>query len=404
MVLGCAVTGSFLVAVPSLATANTKDTATTTTTGLTPTSSSTTTSTTTTLSTNPATIPRALRLPWPTQASAAVAVPQLSVAASSPAQPRVPIASLAKMMTTWVVLHKLPLTFAQPGPCLSVNANDFALYKQDVATGQSNVTIALGERLCEGALLRGLLVHSAGDYAQLLTTLMHESEAQFVTVMNKDAKAFGLKHTHYVDYTGISPGDLSTAQDQSVLAVALMTDEPIVRSIVALTSVNLPVAGVVGSYTPYDGEYGVVGVKSGFTTPAGGCDVMAINIALDHVVFTTYAVVLGVHGDDAIDRAGEFALILSQSLRSKMRIEATESGTSVEWAGWPGYVVFSTTTTTTTTTTTSTTTTTVPATTSTTTTTTTSTTTTTVPATTSTTTTTTVPTTTTTSTTTSTTG
>jgi hypothetical protein len=145
-----------------------------------------------------------------------------------------------------------------------------------------------------------------------------------------------------------------------------MTNEPIVRSIVALTSVNLPVAGVVGSYTPYDGEYGVVGVKSGFTTPAGGCDVMAINIALDHAVFTTYAVVLGVHGDDAIDRAGEFALILSQSLRSKMRIEATESGTSVEWAGWPGYVVFSTTTTTTTTTTTSTTTTTVPATTSTT--------------------------------------
>jgi D-alanyl-D-alanine carboxypeptidase (penicillin-binding protein 5/6) len=376
LVLGVAVAGSVLASVPALATSNNPfDSSTSTSTSTTTTadgSTTTSTSTTTTTTTTPGPIPKALQLPWPSRASAAVAVPDLSIVASSPVQPTVPVASLTKMMTTWVVLQKLPLTYSKRGPCLIVNANDMALYEHDVETGQSNVKIALGENLCEGQLLRGMLVHSAGDYAQLLTTMLHMSQAQFVAAMNRAARSFGLKRTRYVDYTGISPGDVSTAREQSVIAVELMANEPIVRSIVALTSVKLPVAGVVGSYTPYDGEFGVVGVKSGFTTPAGGCDVMAINVVLNKKVITTYAVVLGVQGANAIDRAGQFALVLAQSIRSKMRVATTPTGTSVQWNGWPGYVVAPTTTTpTTTTTTTSTTTTTTSTPTSTTTTTTT---------------------------------
>jgi D-alanyl-D-alanine carboxypeptidase (penicillin-binding protein 5/6) len=267
-----------------------------------------------------------------------------------------PIASITKMMTVWVVLQKLPLTYSESGPCLTVNSADVALWDYDVESGQSNVKIVLGERLCEGTLLRGMLVHSAGDYAQLLTTMLHMSQAQFVNVMNKTAKAMGLTHTHYVDYTGINPGDLSTPQDQAKLATTLMDNEPIVRSIVRLPEVNLPVVGEVVSYTPFEGIDGVVGVKSGFTGPAGGCDVMAVNITLDDTVYTTYAVVLGVHGADAINRSGEYALALSHWLSTRMRVVTNATGTVVKWIGWPGYVVATTTTTTTSTTSTSTTT------------------------------------------------
>jgi D-alanyl-D-alanine carboxypeptidase (penicillin-binding protein 5/6) len=72
-------------------------------------------------------------------------VPQLSVAASSPNQPRVPIASLTKMMTAWVVLHKLPLTSGESGPCLTVNGADLALYNNDVDNGLSSVKIDDGD-------------------------------------------------------------------------------------------------------------------------------------------------------------------------------------------------------------------------------------------------------------------
>jgi len=141
------------------------------------------------------------------------------------------------MMTVWVVLHQLPLTFQASGPCLIVSAHDVALYDYDVATGQSNARIVLGEKICEGTLLRGLLVHSAGDYSQLLQSIIGWSPATFVRVMNADARKMGLTRTHYVDLTGISPGDQSTAGEQATLAVNLMTDEPIVDQIVALTHV-----------------------------------------------------------------------------------------------------------------------------------------------------------------------
>ena len=61
--------------------------------------------------------------------------------------------------------------------------------------------------------------------------------------MNADATALGLSQTHYADYTGISTGDLSTAQDVATLTVDLMTSQPFIDSIVSLTKVHLPVAG-----------------------------------------------------------------------------------------------------------------------------------------------------------------
>lgn len=325
-------------------------------------------STTTTTTTLPTVIPGKYRLPWPAQGSAAIAVPALSVEAESPSQPEQPIASLTKMMTTWVVLHQMPLAYSQRGPCLVVSAADVAAYHFDVATDQSSAAIKLGERLCEGTLLRGMLVHSAGDYAQLLISLMGWSDSQFVNRMNKDAVAMGMTRTHYADFTGISPYDRSTAHDQTVIAVALMSNEPTVRSIVALAKVRLPVAGVVVSYTPLIGQDGVVGVKSGYTNLAGGCDVMTINYTVGATVITTYAVDLGQHSGNALGLAGEVNLDLSRFLRSQFARVQTSSGVSIGWQGWPGYVVTppvttattTTTTTTTTTSTTSTTTTTIP--------------------------------------------
>jgi D-alanyl-D-alanine carboxypeptidase (penicillin-binding protein 5/6) len=245
----------------------------------------------------------------------------------------VPIASLTKMMTTWVVLHALPLNYDQQGPCTTVTPYDISLYDYDVDSGQSHARIVLNEHICEGTLLRGLLVHSAGNYSQLLQSIIGWSPSTFVRVMNRDAKSLGLLRTHYVDLTGISPGDRSTAVDQARLAVDLMTYEPIVDQIVALTHVSLPYNGVVASYTPLIGEYGVVGVKSGFTDEAGGCDVMAVRVTVAGQTFNTYAVVLGQQSGNPLGLAGDVALALSRSLRTSIRSVRTPSGVKAEWTG-----------------------------------------------------------------------
>jgi D-alanyl-D-alanine carboxypeptidase (penicillin-binding protein 5/6) len=237
------------------------------------------------------------------------------------------------MMTVWVVLHQLPLTFQQRGPCVIVSAHDVSLWDYDVASGQSNARIVVGERICEGTLLRGLLVHSAGDYSQLLESIIGWSPATFVRVMNRDAQKMGLTRTHYVDLTGISPLDQSTAGNQVTLAVDLMEAEPIVDQIVALTHVALPYNGVVQSYTPLIGVSNVVGVKSGYTDPAGGCDVMAVKVTIGPNTFLTYAVVLGQQGWNALGQAGDAALALSQSLRASIKQVRTTAGVELEWAG-----------------------------------------------------------------------
>ncbi len=310
----------------------------------------TTTTTTTTILTPP--------LAWPGQGSGAIAIPGLSVAVASSSQPQVPIASITKLMTVWVVLHRRPLRGGQVGPCLVVTPAEVAQYREQVATGQSTVKIALGLRLCENILLRGLLVHSAADYAHLLVALTGWSQATFVRVMNRDARVLGLSRTHYVEPTGIDPRDLSTALDQATLAVDLLAAEPIVRSIVRLPAIRLPVAGWEGSFTPDVGVGGVVGVKSGFTPAAGGCDVMAVDFTDGSRTLTIYSVVLGQGGGDPLGAAGAGALALARSAWSSVR-----AGTGgLTWVGprrdvwatppWSPVVPPTTTTTTTTTSTT----------------------------------------------------
>jgi len=237
------------------------------------------------------------------------------------------------MMTTWLVLQEFPLGNSQLGACETVTASDIDLYNQDVAQGQSVVKIVKGQYICERTLLRGIFVHSAGDYAQLLAEFTGFSTRAFVNLMNREALALGMNHTHYVDVTGISPGDVSTAQDQSVLAVDLMSTESIVRSVAALTKVWLPAQGVVGTYTPDLGRSGVVGVKSGYTEEAGGCDVMAVNLRLNKTIITTYIVVLGQQSNNALALSGQVALALYRSLRPSIARVATSSGVQVLWIG-----------------------------------------------------------------------
>jgi D-alanyl-D-alanine carboxypeptidase (penicillin-binding protein 5/6) len=273
-------------------------------------------------------------------------VPELGVETASPNQPVEPIASLTKMMTAWVVLHHLPLTGSETGPCEVMNTSDVDLYNEDVELDLSGVKIVAGERLCERTLLRGMLVHSAGDYAQLLAALTGMRTATFVVAMNQDARALKLDSTHYTDVTGLSQGDRSTAENQATMAAALMNDEPVVQSIVDLSEVSLPVAGIVSSYTPYVGQANVVGVKSGFTNAAGGCDVMAMDDRIGTAVITTYAVVLGEHSDNPLGTAGLDALTLSHSIRTLMARVGTISGPQLRWIGPTTDVVTTTTSTT----------------------------------------------------------
>jgi len=263
----------------------------------------------------------AVDLPFPSQGESAVAIPTFSFEANTPDQQPQAIASLTKLMTTYVTLQHLPLDTTASGPSIQVSSSDVAVYRADVHTGQSNVKVAYGEVMTERQLLEGLLVHSANNFAVLLAELVAGSESAMVSDMNATAVTLGLRSTTYADVSGFDPATTSDAVDQLHLAELLMRDATFAR-IVHLQSVWLPVAGIVTSYTPGIGSVpgfpvtpGVVGIKSGITSEAGGCDVMAYDTTVGRHDVQVLSVVLGQHvkNDEGLDlgAAGHAALVLS---------------------------------------------------------------------------------------------
>jgi D-alanyl-D-alanine carboxypeptidase len=77
-----------------------------------------------------------------------------------------------------------------------------------------------------------------------------------------------------------------------------------------MSSVTLPVAGTISTYTPWLGFQGVIGVKSGFTTAAGGCDVVAVMRTVDGQPTLVLSAVTGQTGPDVLVVAGYLALNL----------------------------------------------------------------------------------------------
>ena len=269
---------------------------------------------------------------WPATGTAAVIIPSLGVAEGWHDHV-VPIASLTKMMTAYVTLAHLPLALGGTGPCVFINDADVALANYMKSDGQSYVEVAVGERLCEIDLLGGLLVHSANNFALILATMVAGTPERFVALMNSTATQLGLLHTHYVEPSGYKAGSVSTALEQGRLAVILMRSA-LVRSIVAMASITLPVAGTVDSFTPYVGTNDVVGVKSGRTLAAGGCVVMAMTFAQGASTQTLYAVVLGQRGGDVLSAAGDAALALANSARDNQVLQVFTRGVAVGTIGW----------------------------------------------------------------------
>ena len=254
-----------------------------------------------------------ITLPWPTIGQAAIAVPSIGIdVASGPEQP-VAVASLTKLMTAYVVLHDHPLRLGQPGPDITVSQADMDDYANDTVDDDSNAQVTLGEQLTEQQVLGGLMVHSADNYADLLARWDAGSIPAFVAEMNADATRLGMLHSHFADPSGVDPGSQSTASDLLKVAAPDMANAAL-ASMVKMPSITLPVAGTISTYTPLLGLQGIIGVKSGFTTAAGGCDVLAVIRTVHGKPVLLLAAVTGQQGPVVLAQAGLHGLALVDAL------------------------------------------------------------------------------------------
>jgi D-alanyl-D-alanine carboxypeptidase (penicillin-binding protein 5/6) len=231
-------------------------------------------------------------VPWPVKGQGAIFIPSLGYAQQSGPEWPVPIASLTKLTSAIVVLHDRPVAANTDGPMITITAADVAEYDNDVHKDESTIPVQVGEQLSERQMLEALLTRSANNIAYSLAVWDAGSAAAFVARMNAMAASLGATSSHYVDVSGFDQQSVSTAADCLRITAAGMRD-PTFAAIVALPSVTLPLVGTVPNLVTEVGSDNVVGVKSGYTSHAGGCMVLAGDRVLQGRTVQVLVAVLG---------------------------------------------------------------------------------------------------------------
>jgi serine-type D-Ala-D-Ala carboxypeptidase (penicillin-binding protein 5/6) len=244
---------------------------------------------------------------WPAHGQAAVQMGQSQVRAG-PNQHAAPIASVAKVMTAYLVLRDRPLRPGEDGPTITLTDADVADTERRRRQQESVVPVVAGERLTELQALQALLLPSANNIAAVLARWDAGSADRFVARMNATARSLGMTHTRYTDPSGYDDATVSTAADQARLVDRAMR-LPVFASIVATPSVTLPVAGTVHNTNTLLGHDGFVGVKTGSTAAAGGCFAFRAIRWIDGKRTTITGVVLGQPGQVEAGLAAADAMV-----------------------------------------------------------------------------------------------
>jgi D-alanyl-D-alanine carboxypeptidase (penicillin-binding protein 5/6) len=235
---------------------------------------------------------------WPRRGQGAYVLGNGRPAVSPHEQP-VPIASLAKVMTAYLVLKHYPLHAGDSGVRFTVSQDDVVDTETRRRQGQSIVDVAAGEELTERDALMAILLPSANNVAVLVARQVDGSVASFVADMNSTAHALGMSHTRYTDPSGYDSGTVSTALDQLRLARLVASDETL-ASMMAARSYWLPVAGQVTNTDALLGLDGFVGMKTGSDDAAGGCFMFRSERRTGRGNLTLIGVVLGQRGPNLI--------------------------------------------------------------------------------------------------------
>ncbi|HEX3454547.1 MAG TPA: hypothetical protein VHS03_07970 [Gaiellaceae bacterium] len=236
---------------------------------------------------------------WPAYGQAAFVEEGQAEIHAGPNQHAAPIASVAKVMTAYLVLRDHPLRPGEDGPSITLTEEDVADADRRRGQDESVVPVAAREQLTEREALLALLLPSANNIAVVLARWDAGSADRFVARMNDTARSLGMTETRYTDPSGYDDATVSTAADQVRIVDRAMRVSAF-AGIVATPTATLPVAGTVYNTDTLLGYDGFVGVKTGSDDAAGGCFAFRAVRWIDGKRTTITGVVLGQTGHDQI--------------------------------------------------------------------------------------------------------
>lgn len=210
-------------------------------------------------------------------------------------------ASTTKIMTCYLALKYLDADASVTIP---------AGINQGITAGVSTANLKEGEVLTVYELLECLMIVSANEAANAAAILVSGSIDDFVLLMNQEAAELGCTNTHFVTPNGLHDDDHYTcAADLAIITRAALSYDTF-RSICGTAKATIPATNLsdsrelsttnyllAGSDYPAYAYAGALGVKTGYTTPAGYCLVAAAQ----QDGHTLIAVVLGAKKETTSD-------------------------------------------------------------------------------------------------------
>ena len=184
-----------------------------------------------------------------------------------------PIASLTKLMTGFI-LSEAKLDMNEP---ITITQDDV-----DTEKGSSS-RLRVGVTLPRGELLHLALMSSENRAAHALGRTFPGGLEHFVSLMNAKAQSLGMSSTHYIEPTGLSSHNQSSARDLALLVNAAYED-PTLRTLTTSPSYQVEVGNRTLQYNTTNRlvkspawEIGVQ--KTGYISEAGQCLVMQAKVA-----------------------------------------------------------------------------------------------------------------------------
>ncbi len=185
----------------------------------------------------------------------------------------VPIASLTKLMTGLIISEaRLPMD-----EMITITQDDVDTEKH------SRSRLVVGTTLSRGELLHLALMSSENRAAHALGRTYPGGLATFVTLMNAKARMIGMNDTRYVEPTGLSSRNQSSARDLASL-VNVAYEEPTMRQLTTSPNYEVEVGRRTLQYNNTNRlvkspSWDIGLQKTGFINEAGQCLVMQTKIA-----------------------------------------------------------------------------------------------------------------------------
>lgn len=184
-----------------------------------------------------------------------------------------PIASITKLMTALVVI--------EAGLSLE---ETLVVAQDDVdATAGSSSRLRVGTQLNRNEMLHLALMASENRAAHVLGRTYPGGIRSFISAMNAKAQLLGMSGTRYVEPTGLSSDNQSTAEDLTRL-VRAASAHPLIRDLSTSPEASVPVGARQMQFRNTNGlvrnpEWEIGLQKTGYISAAGRCLVMQTQLA-----------------------------------------------------------------------------------------------------------------------------